>query len=123
MTGPVAFPLQVDARGATARTDEAGHLRDLIEQVLFTAPGERVNRPDFGAGLGQLLFAPMGPEVAATTRMLVVAALQQWLGDLIDVADVQITADDATLVVEVSYSARVSRQPGTIRFALDGGAT
>jgi uncharacterized protein len=121
MTGPVAFPLHVDAHGATARTDEAGYLRDLIEQVLFTAPGERVNRPDFGAGLRQLLFAPTGPEVAASTRMLATAALQQWLGDLIDVADVQVTSDDATLVIEVTYSARVSRQPGTVRLALDGG--
>ena len=59
--------------------------------------------------------------MAATTRMLAMAALQQWLGDLIDVADVQVTADDATMVVEVSYSARVSRQPGTVRLALGGG--
>ena len=57
---PVGYPLRVDAHGATARTDRAGYLRDLIEQVLFTAPGERVNRPDFGAGVGQLVFAPTG---------------------------------------------------------------
>ena len=116
----VAFPLRADAHGATARTDEAGYLRDLIEQVLFTAPGERVNRPDFGAGLGQLLFAPAGPEVAATTQMLVHGALQQWLGDLIDVAQVRVSPEDSTLFIEVVYSARVSRQPGTVRFAVRG---
>jgi phage baseplate assembly protein W len=121
--GPVAYPLHVDAHGATARTDDASHLSDLIEQVLFTAPGERVNRPDFGAGLGQLLFAPVGPEVAATTQLLVHGALQQWLGDVIDVAEVLVTAQDATLVVEVSYAARATRQPGTVRFAIEGGAT
>jgi phage baseplate assembly protein W len=118
--GPVAFPLRVDARGWTARTDQAGYLHDLIEQVLFTGPGERVNRPDFGAGLGQMLFAPLSPEIAATTELTVHGALQQWLGDLIDVADVQVTAEDSTLIVEISYSARISKQPGTVRFAADG---
>ena len=120
---PVAYPLHADAHGGTARTDQPGYLRDLIEQVLFTAPGERLNRPDFGAGLGQLLFAPTGPEVAATTRMMVHGALQLWLGDLIDVTDVLVTAEDSTLIVEVSYSARVSQQPGTVRFAVEGSAS
>ena len=97
----------------TARTDRAGYLRDLIEQVLFTAPGERVNRPDFGAGVGQLVFAPTGPEVAATTQMLVHGALQQWLGDLIDVAGVQVSAVDSTLTVEsvTPSGSRSSRAP------------
>lgn len=120
---PVAYPLQVDHLGGTARTDQPGYLRDLIEQVLFTAPGERLNRPDFGAGLGQLLFSPTGPEVAATTQMMVHGALQLWLGDLIDVADVLVTADDSTLTIEISYSVRISQQPGTVRFAVDGGAS
>jgi uncharacterized protein len=120
---PVTYPLQADAHGGTARTDQPGYLRDLIEQVLFTAPGERLNRPDFGAGLGQLVFAPTGPEVAATTQMMVHGALQLWLGDLIDVAEVLVTAEDSTLIVEVSYSARVSQQPGTVRFAVEGSAS
>lgn len=120
--GPVAYPLHVDAHGATARTDQAGYLRDLIEQVLFTAPGERVNRPDFGAGLGQLLFAPLGPEVAASTQLLAHGALQQWLGDLIDVAEVLVTAEDSALIVEVTFSARISQQPGTVRFAVGGAS-
>ena len=120
---PVAHPLQVDARGGTARTGQPGYLRDLIEQVLFTAPGERLNRPDFGAGLGQLVFSPTGPEVAATTQMMVHGALQLWLGDLIDVSEVLVTAADSTLIVEISYSARVSQQPGTVRFAVEGSAS
>ncbi|WP_420124761.1 GPW/gp25 family protein [Nakamurella sp.] len=119
----VAHPLRIDGRGATARTDRAGHLNDLIEQVLFAAPGERLNRPDFGAGVGQLVFAPTGPEVAATTQMLVHAALQQWLGELLDIADVQVTAADSTLVIEISYAERLSRQPGTARFAVTGSAS
>jgi len=121
--GPVANPLRVDAHGGTALTDQSGYLHDLIEQVLFTAPGERINRPDFGAGVGQLLFAPTGPEVAATTQILVHAALQQWLGDVIDVADVLVTAQDSTLTIEISYAARVSQQPGTVRFAISGSSS
>ncbi|MBL7501519.1 GPW/gp25 family protein [Frankia sp. CNm7] len=120
--GPVAYPLRVDGHGATARTDEAGYLRGLVEQVLFTAPGERVNRPDFGAGLGQLLFAPTGPEVAATTQLLVHGALTQWLGDLIEVDEVRVSVDDAALVVEVSYRAQRSQRPATERFTVAGGA-
>jgi len=123
VTSPVAYPMCVDAHGGTARTDQAGYLHDLIEQVLFTAPGERLNRPDFGAGVGQLVFAPTGPEVAATTQMMVHGALQQWLGDLIDVSDVLVTAQDSTLIIEVSYSARISQQPGTVRFAVTGSSS
>ena len=120
---PVAHPLQVDARGGTAHTDQPGYLRDLIEQVLFTAPGERLNRPDFGAGLGQLMFAPTGPEVAATAEMMIQGALQLCLGDLLDVAEVLVTAEDSTLVIEVSYSARGSQQPATARFAVEGSVS
>jgi uncharacterized protein len=117
---PVAHPLRVGAHGATARTDQLGYLHDLIEQVLFTAPGERVNRPEFGAGIAQLVFAPVGPEVAATTQLQVHAALEQWLGNVIEVADVAVTSEESSLVVEISYVARISRQPGTVRFALQG---
>ena len=118
---PVSFPMWVDAHGATARTDRAGYLRDLIEQVLFTAPGERVNRPDFGAGVAQMVFEPIGPEVAATTQMLVHGSLQQWLGDVIDVTEVDVLAVEGTLTVAVSYHERISQQPGTVRFAVSGG--
>ncbi|GAA0311612.1 GPW/gp25 family protein [Kineococcus aurantiacus] len=120
--GPVAHPLAVDARGGTAGTDDDGHLRDLIEQVLFTVAGERLHRPTLGAGVGQLLFAPTGPEVAVTTQVVVQGALQQWLGDLLDVAEVRVTAEESALVVQVVYAARRSARPGTVRFALDGGA-
>lgn len=121
MTGPVDHPLGVDRHGATARTTPAAHLRDLVEQVLFTAPGERVNRPGFGAGVAQLLFAPATPEIAATAQVLVEGALQRWLGDLIDVDGVQVLADGATVVVEVAYTERVSQRSETARFTHRGG--
>jgi hypothetical protein len=100
----VDFPYHLDAQGRTARTDTADHLRDLIEQVLFTASGERVNRPTFGTGLQQLVFAPVGDELEAATQFLVQGALQQWLGDRIIVEEVRVEADDSVLSVTVRYS-------------------
>ena len=88
----VDFPYHVDGRGRTADTGADDHLRDLIEQVLFTAPGERVMRPDFGSGLLGLVFEPGGPELVATTQHLVQGALQQELGHLIAVESVEVDA-------------------------------
>jgi uncharacterized protein len=99
----VDFPFHADARGRTARTDEEPHVRDLIEQVLFTAPGERVNRPTFGSGLLQLVFDPNRQEVATATQMLVQSSLQQWLGDVIEVEDATVEGGEAKLVVTVVY--------------------
>ena len=99
----VAFPLRADARGRTARADDQGHVRDLIEQVLFTAPGERVNRPTFGSGLMQLVFDPNRQEVATATQMLVQSSLQQWLGDLIQVEDATVEGGSEMLVVTIVY--------------------
>ena len=82
----IDFPFHFDGRGRTAATDDDDHIRDMIEQLLFTSPGERVNRPDFGSGLLQLVFAPNSPELAAALQFTMQAALQRWLGDLIDVA-------------------------------------
>jgi hypothetical protein len=101
----VAFPYRVDSRARTAAAeDDDAHLRDLIEQVLFTQPGERVNRPDFGCGLLQLVFAPNSVEVAATRQALLQGALQQWLGDLMRIEEVVADSSDATLSVQVRYS-------------------
>ncbi|MEL6763593.1 MAG: GPW/gp25 family protein, partial [Cyanobacteria bacterium J06607_6] len=82
----IDYPFHFDNLGRTATTPEADHVRDMIEQLLFTNPGERVNRPTFGSGLQQLIFAPNSPELAATLQYTLQAALQQWLGDVIEVA-------------------------------------
>jgi phage baseplate assembly protein W len=101
----LAFPYRTDGRGRTAEArDEDRHLRDLIEQLLFTVPGERVNRPDFGCGLLQLVFAPNSPELAATLQALVHGALHQWLGHLMRIDEVAATSEDATLTVTVRYT-------------------
>jgi phage baseplate assembly protein W len=116
------FPLHFDGRGHTAETDNDGHIRDMIEQVLFTAPGERVNRPDFGSGLLQLVFAPNSDELAAATQFLVQGALQQWLGDLIQVDAVQVESEDATLQVVVQYTVRRTQAQQVARFVRGGTA-
>ena len=107
------FPYQIDGRGRSreARRDDNNdeYIKGLIEQVLFTAPGERLMRPDFGSGLQQLLFAGNSPELAATTQMLVQGALQQWLGNLIVIESVNIEAVDSALNVEVTYIVRRSQ--------------
>ena len=112
----VDFPLHTDSRGATAVTDTHGHIRDLIEQLLFTAPGERVNRPTFGTGLLQLLFLPNAEPLAAATQAAVQGSLTQWLGDLITVRDVSVVADEATLRVTVQYVVRRTGREATNDF-------
>ncbi len=88
----IAFPFRIDRRGRTAHADHDAHVRDLVEQVLFTSPGERVMRPDFGCGLLDLVFTPNSPELAAALELSVQAALQRWLGDLIQVQGLDVTS-------------------------------
>jgi uncharacterized protein len=105
----VAFPFTSDAYGRTMRAGADDHIRDLIEQVLFTAPGERVNRPDFGSGLLGLVFGPNGPQVAAAAQMAAQASLVRWLGDLIDVQGVDAESVESQLTVTVRYVVRRSQ--------------
>jgi phage baseplate assembly protein W len=99
----IDFPFHVDAGGRTAATDFSDHVRDMIEQLLFTSPGERVNRPDFGCGLLDLVFAPNSPELAAALQVMAQTALQRWLGDVLTVQSLDATADDSTLRVDIAY--------------------
>jgi hypothetical protein len=114
------YPFQFDSRGRTAEVGQDAHIRDLIEQVLFTAPGERVNRPTFGSGLMQLVFAPNSDELAATTQFLVQGALQQWLGDLIVVESVQVESRDSILRVFIQYVVRRNQTRQTAEFSRGG---
>ncbi|MEZ0449711.1 GPW/gp25 family protein [Cellulomonas sp. ICMP 17802] len=107
----VGFPQRLDVHGGTALVDDEAYLRGLVEQVLFTRPGERVNRPDFGSGVGAMVFAPIDDEVARATQGLVHGALQRLLGDLIHVEQVEVSAEDSTLRVLVAY--RPLRSPDT----------
>ena len=106
----VDYPFHVDGRGRTATTTQDDHIRDLIEQVLFTAPGERVNRPTFGSGLLRLVFEPNSEALGAATQLAVQGALQQWLGNLILVEAVQVESQDASVQVTVQYVVRQTQQ-------------
>ena len=116
MDTDLAFPLRVDGRGRSALAHRDAHLRDLIEQLLFTVPGERVMRPDFGCGLMQLVFAPNSPELAVTVQALVQASLQQWLGQLLRIDEVAASSEDATLRVSVRYTVLETQQAGAAQF-------
>ncbi len=102
----LAYPYQFGPDGRTAQVPDSAHVRDLIEQVLFTAPGERVMMPDFGSGAARLVFAPNSVELAAATQMLIQASLQRWLGEVMVVQGVAVSADDATLSITVQYVLR-----------------
>ncbi|HEX8229994.1 MAG TPA: GPW/gp25 family protein [Chloroflexia bacterium] len=102
----IDFPFHFDGRGRTATTGTDDHIRDMIEQLLFTNPGERVNRPDFGSGLLQLVFAPNSPELAAALQFTMQAALQRWLGDLIEVQALEVVSEDSTLTIFLQYLVR-----------------
>jgi uncharacterized protein len=111
------FPFDVDRRGRTAATSDDEHVRDLIEQVLFTTPGERVNRPTFGSGLLGLVFAPNSDALAAATQLTVQAALQEWLGELIAVEGVETASIDSTLEVRVTYVRRLTQEREVATFS------
>jgi len=116
----IDYPISFDGRGRTTATDDDGHIRDMIEQVLFTMPGERVNRPSFGSGLLQLVFAPNSDALAAATQLSVQASLQQWLGDLIEVNAIEVDSSDSSLLVEVQYTVRRTQQQQVATFTRGG---
>ena len=99
----VNFPFQFNGAGGTA-DPLSDYLNQLVEQVLFTSPGERVNLPDFGSGLLQMVFSPTSPEIAAATQFTVQGALQKWLSGQIKVQSVMATSVEATLTVTVTYA-------------------
>lgn len=110
-------PFHFDGRGRAATTDADDHVQDMIYQVLFTNPGERVNRPDFGCGLRQLVFMPNSDALATATQFLVQGALQRWLADVIQVEQVRVTSEEERLVVDVVYVRREGGQREQVQFA------
>jgi phage baseplate assembly protein W len=112
----IDFPFHFDSRGRTATTGSDDHIRDMIEQLLFTNPGERVNRPDFGSGLLQLVFAPNSPELAAALQYTMQAALQRWLSDVIEVQALDVSSEQSTLRVMVQYVVRRSNEQQVAEF-------
>lgn len=117
------FPYHIDRLGRTSTSDLTDHVRDLIEQVLFTSPGERVMRPDFGSGLLAMVFEPNSTALAATAQMLIQGALQQHLGHLIAVYAVEVEAVDSTFRVTVQYVLLADNTVHLDSFAVPGAPT
>jgi phage baseplate assembly protein W len=113
----IDIPFAFDGRGRAATTSAEDHVRDMIQMVLFTAPGERIMRPDFGCGIRQLVFTPLSDALAATTQHLVQGALLRWLGDVILVDGVEVVRDDSTLHINVRYLLRATGARATASFA------
>jgi phage baseplate assembly protein W len=112
----IDFPIRFDGRGRTAQTTDDDHIRDMIEQLLFTNPGERVNQPAFGSGLLQMVFAPNSVQLGSALQFTIQAGLQRYLGDLIDVGQVEVETYDATLSVNLSYVVRDTQEQRTETF-------
>lgn len=116
----IAFPYQLDTTGHTAQVDLAQHVADMIGQILFTSPGERVNRPTFGSGTAQLVFAPNSDVLATAQQNVIQASLQMWLSDLIRVQSITVVADDANLQITVVYTLLQTQQQQTQQFVYGG---
>jgi phage baseplate assembly protein W len=112
----INFPLYFDSRGRTATASDDDHICAMLEQLIFTSPGERVNRPDFGSGVLQLIFAPNSPELAAALQFTLQAAILRYLGDLIELQALEVTSQDATLMIHVKYVVRRTNQTRTASF-------
>jgi phage baseplate assembly protein W len=110
-----AFPVAFD-QGRTSGVDGVRHLRDMLELLLFTSPGERINRPDYGCGLLDLVFAPNAPELAAALQTTIQASVQRWLGDVLTVVDLEVLSEDANLEVTVSYVVNATGEQRTETF-------
>ncbi len=113
----IDFPFHIDGRGRSAETSDNDHILDMIEQFLFTNPGERVNRPDFGSGLQQLVFAPNSPELAAALKFTMQAGLNRWIADLIELTALDVQSDGAELRVTINYIVRRTNEAQTAQLA------
>ena len=99
------YPWRIGADGRTALEGGDGHLRSMIEQLLLTNPGERVNRLDFGGGVNRLVFAPNSPELAATLQLTLQAGIQRYLADVVAVGGLTVTPSDDVLMIEAPFQA------------------
>ena len=112
------YPYGVSSTGAPGTTSPDDHLRDLILQILFTNPGERVNLPEFGAGVQQLVFAPNSDALRTSAQFLISNSLQRWLGDRIDISQVSLTSqpgEEETVTIEIAYVVKSTQQRQSVQ--------
>ncbi|MEA2165502.1 MAG: uncharacterized protein QOK37_3629 [Thermoanaerobaculia bacterium] len=114
----IDFPFHISGDGRSAETGRDDHIRDMIEELLFTNRWERVNRPDFGSGLLQLVFGPNSPELAAALQFSLQADLQRWLGDLIELQSLEVTSVDSSILITIHYAVRATNERQTVIFTV-----
>lgn len=113
----ISFPLQLDGSGNAVRAPtRAEAAEQLIEELLFTGLGERLNRPALGCGLLELVFDPASDELRAATQFQVTSELARWLGDVIRVASVVVQAGGSRLTVTIVYALVADATPRTAVF-------
>jgi phage baseplate assembly protein W len=116
----VDFPYHLDSRGRTATASYDAHVLEMIELLLFTRPGERVNQPQFGCGLTDLVFGPDSPEVAAALNVTLTAAIGQWLGDVIALTRLDVTSVDSQLIVNLAYTVLATGTAADVALSVPG---
>ncbi|MGD0239878.1 MAG: GPW/gp25 family protein [Streptosporangiaceae bacterium] len=116
----IAFPYGLDDRGRTATASYDDHVEQMLELLLLTRPGERVNQPAFGCGLIDQVFAPNSPEVAAALSVTIAAAISLWLRDVLSVTALDVVADGSQLIVAIDYTVLATNSPGSITLSVPG---
>ena len=111
------YPYSVGGSGIPNTTGADDHLRDLILQVLFTSPGERVNLPEFGVGVQKLVFEPSGDTLRSSAQFLISTNLQRWLGDRINVEQVTVSSnmdEEGNILIEIIYTEIKNQQRASV---------
>jgi hypothetical protein len=108
----IKYPFAIDpGRGRLAEEENyAAHIEQLIKQVVFTAPGERINRPDFGCGIKRLVFAPNSVVTASLAQVTIYQALTKWLGSALSVNDVKVEAIEERLEITIAYTLKARQE-------------
>jgi uncharacterized protein len=116
----IRFPYGLDDRGRTATVDYDDHVEQMLELLLFTRPGERVNQPTFGCGLLDQVFAPNSPEIAAALNVTIAAAISLWLRDVVSVTSLEVTAQENRLSVNLAYTVLATGSPASLTLPVPG---
>ena len=117
----IAFPYGLDDRGRTATASYDDHVEQMLELLLLTEPGERVNQPMFGCGLLDQVFAPNSPEIAAALSVTIAAAISLWLKDVVSVTSLDVTCQDGELIVSIDYTVLATSSPASLTLSVPGG--
>ena len=120
-----AFPFRIDpASGQAAQTNYQAHVDQMIRQVLLTSRGERIDLPEFGCGLRQLIFAPHNSGLDSATNLLVQQALSRWMAGIITVQQVvvvPVTSSDNPnqLQIQINYTMLATQTNGQLKVTVN----